>query len=112
MKDLPITLREIIKHTILNLFVDGGVDRAEHETDMCILKIKQKLAHLRRVMYQELQTKSLLQPYENLPGSETMSIQKALSTDEILDIVYNELDHCIEGLDQEKKDLVEMSRKE
>lgn len=108
MEDKIITIRSIVYEALD--FVSEP--KKDEQVDRCIQKIKQKLAHLRRVMYQELQMKTLLQTYENIPGSETMSIQKPLSTDEILDIVYNELDHALEGLDHDKKNLTDMSRRE
>ena len=111
MSKIAITIRDIIAELVEACRIEGVLkEKYEQSVEVTIQRIKQKLAHLRRVMYQELEIKRLIQPYENMPGSETMSIQKPLSSDEILDIVYTELDHAIEGLDHEKKDLTDMSR--
>ena len=112
MAETPITIREIVSEAINSVDDPSNTVAYDEQIEQCIQKIKQKMAHLRRVMYQELEHKKLMQPREQVPGSQTMSLQTPLLTDEILDIVYNELDNALEGLDQEKKDLAEMSRNE
>jgi len=105
----PVTVREIIRRELLIAMGISRINLIETQCDQCIMKIKQKLAHLRRVLFQQLEIEKQLKPAET-HMNEILPTSQPLSTDEILDIVYTELDHMIEGLDEDKKDLKDLSK--
>lgn len=86
-----VTLREII---------EGAVGNCENDlelVDSTINLIKQKLAHLRRVIAIEINKNRQMD-------------NGYISTESILDIFYIELDGVCEGLDYDKKSLKDLSR--
>ncbi len=107
--DHNITIRQIINEAINQAYYNDPINY-EKLTDTCIQKIKQKLSHLRRVIHNELETGRKLKLTQSEDISEEMFLP--LLPDEILDILYTELDNCIEGLDYNKKDLTKLSQKE
>lgn len=86
----PVSLRQI-------LLKYSGVETDLADIDEAILQIKQKFAHMRRVLYFEIEN--------------NREEDGHISNDMILEIVYNEIDNVIEGNEDLNKNLKEMSKK-
>ena len=99
VQENPVSMRQIlVKLATADPFyndLDSGDIR--QNVDQATQQIKQKFAHMRRVLYSEIEN--------------NREEDGHISNDKILDIIYNEIDNVIEGLQDENKNLGEMSKK-
>ena len=100
VQENPVSMRQIlVKLATEDPFyndLDSGDIR--QNVDQATQQIKQKFAHMRRVLYSEIEN--------------NREEDGHISNDKILDIIYNEIDNVIEGLQDENKNLGEMSKRE